>query len=169
MPALLSKGDSPLSITASITGILTFVTAVIASMYVQYRILKNVFHEMWTIMKASIITFEEAMAVRNTLIEGDNRPEVAWMRKHLMDLHQIEKKIISRCSTASGTKIPAVIVVIDPEHDNIESQFDRRQEGCLRGKLSSWIRLAPESQLVFSVIQFVLLAGVTPTLFRWYG
>ena len=170
---LLAMEDSPLSITASITGILTFIAAIIASVYVRYKVLKNGYDEISTIMNSTIGTAEETMG--NILVEGDNRPEVARMRKHLMDLYRIEITIMSKCAKASGFKIPPVARAMDLEHDNNETQFNRRREGGLLRKLSScqsifdiWISSAPELMALVWAIKFVVLAGVTPTLFRWY-
>src|ERR1700743_3219735 len=52
-------GDSPLSITASVTGILTFAAAILAFIYVRYLTLRNSNDEMNSILISTSASVEE--------------------------------------------------------------------------------------------------------------
>lgn len=76
--------DSPLSITASITGILTFGVAILAFVYVRYNTLRNGENEMMTVLESVSAALAEAQPVAQGW--GDAEPD-HFVQKILTDLY----------------------------------------------------------------------------------
>jgi hypothetical protein len=92
--------DSPLSITASITGILTFIAALCAFIYLRYNTLRNGSTEIRTIIKSDNATIEETWAIqhqaRTAAQPGDN-PESIRLIKLMSELYSTELFILAEC------------------------------------------------------------------------
>ena len=191
--------DSPLSYTANITGILTFVTAIIAFVYVRYNMLKNGYEELETIRRSAVTTVEDLEALANIIDRERNRPEVGRMRDHLMQLSRLETSIFEKCNHAKSATLweapnpqhsqgpgprlgPRLSSSAgDPEQDPNGSQVHRGRRDQFRTLLTALgtyldifrgvFVIAPiDLLLTLSVVgvRFVLRAGVTPALFRWF-
>jgi hypothetical protein len=70
---LENMGDSPLSITASVTGILTFVAAILAFIYVRYLTLRNSKDEMNSILISVTASIGETNRVRASIQSAEAR------------------------------------------------------------------------------------------------
>jgi hypothetical protein len=81
--------DSPLSVTASIAGILTFVAAIFAAVYVRYTTLRSGRQEMFTIFNSVNATTQQSQAA----LSAESEPD-PWLRKIVFDLHETEKDIL---------------------------------------------------------------------------
>jgi hypothetical protein len=164
--------DSPLSITASVTGILTFTVAISAFIYVRYNTLKNGYTEMSTILMSVESSIEDTHMMQTTNLSDH-------LRKLLDELYQLEKDIMSDVSRATHLSLS------DPSEAVNEGVNSRivalaalmvhgRQRQC--GKIDFKSRLLdilvqqfPQFVvLLWSGLRFVLTLGQTPQLFRWY-
>ncbi|KAL1859621.1 hypothetical protein Daus18300_009486 [Diaporthe australafricana] len=108
--------DSPLSITASITGILTFVVAILAFIYVRYNTLRNGEAEMMTVLESVSAAIDEARPVAQGW--GDAEEPDHFVQKILTDLYSIEIEILARCMLAirGGSASEAEMMVSMSEH-----------------------------------------------------
>ncbi|KAI3327209.1 hypothetical protein HD806DRAFT_386625 [Xylariaceae sp. AK1471] len=86
--------DSPLSITASITGILTFVAAIVAFLYVRYQMLKNSNEERRTIMTSVESSVQDTNRMASTVFPGNPRVMEEFQRL-TADLNSVELEIIA--------------------------------------------------------------------------
>src|SRR4051812_25295365 len=94
--------DSPLSTTASVAGILTFVSAIIAFIYVRYQVLQNGRNEIFSNLEAAAFSIEETKSMQHALTQTDERHEAERMRKCLQDLLAINTDIWRTCAATAG-------------------------------------------------------------------
>lgn len=99
--------DDPLSITANVASILTFIAAVLAFVYVRYNTIRNGHKEMTAILESVFATIEEtrAMAMMTSEPEKDQAAEVNIPQKLLADLYALEMGIIVEFMYAYGNKL----------------------------------------------------------------
>lgn len=145
--------DSPLSIAASITGILTFVAAVLASIYVRYNTLQNGRVELEKVLKSVKISIEETRKVA-THAASSGDPTSTQVHQILNDIYELEVTIARDCRSAFGFDEP-----LQPGFRGVKDSTLIRQH---RGLLS----LIPDSPT--SAIGIILRLGTTRTLMRWY-
>ncbi|KIL84601.1 hypothetical protein FAVG1_12127 [Fusarium avenaceum] len=91
--------DSPLSIAASITGILTFVAAIFGFVYVRYTVLKNGTDEMFNVFESVTATLDETQALlaRISTIQGDGLgPGSGRLGRLIKDLYSTELLIMAQ-------------------------------------------------------------------------
>jgi len=177
--------DSPLSIAASAAGILTFISAVIAFVYVRYQILQNGRNEIWSSLEAATLSIEETKSMQHALLPNDERHGAERMKKSLQDLLRIDIDIWKECTLVAGYPNPDEIMAGVLE----ESDRDVRQpipqvtlKGiglCFRSeeplhrylKVVDFLVLGSLASLIWGSIKMVLQLsiGITPTLLRWYG
>src|SRR5689334_2102245 len=94
--------DSPLSIAASVAGILTFISAVIAFVYVRYRILQNGRNEILSTLEAAKASIEETKSMQHALLPDDDYYEAKRMKKSLQDLLKVDIGIWKECAPLAG-------------------------------------------------------------------
>jgi hypothetical protein len=88
--------DSPLSIAASVAGILTFIAAILAFMYVRYNTLRNGHREMLAILESVSDTVEETKgAAAQISTQSEDRPESSLLTKLATDLFSLETRILN--------------------------------------------------------------------------
>src|ERR1700722_15798467 len=107
---LENMGDSPLSITASVTGILTFVAAILAFIYVRYLTLRNSKDEMNSILISVTASIGETNRVRASIQSAEakashgrdnaSQPRIledtlTQLETTIGDLYLVEMKILS--------------------------------------------------------------------------
>ena len=117
--------------------------------------------------------------IRGTLAEGDSRPRSIRMQKLLMDLSRIDITIVEMCMIAKGMPTNSDSGPCFPEGrpgreiSPLRKPGGRFQRGtsALRDILASAVEvttLPRQLAVVWKVIRFIITAGRTPTLFRWY-
>ncbi|KAF2687536.1 hypothetical protein K458DRAFT_485688 [Lentithecium fluviatile CBS 122367] len=139
--------DNPLSVTANITGILTFIAAICAFIYVRYKILRNVDEEINGIAESVKDTLEESQAILLAQRPKESDPAsvpVIRLIKLMDELPRIEARISSLCGWVSVTAKPVVVPGF--------GTFRRRS-------VFRPFRSAPS---------FIFNLGATPTMLRWY-
>jgi len=134
--------DSPLSIAASAAGILTFISAVIAFVYVRYQILQNGRDEISSSLEAAALGIEETKSMQHALLlplpNDDERhghgAEAERMKKSLRDLLRIDMDIWKECALAAGhhpnpdeIEMVAGVVLLE-EHEESDRGVERRQQ-----------------------------------------
>jgi hypothetical protein len=144
--------DSPLSITASVTGILVFIAANLTFIYVRYNTLKNGYTEMSTILMSVKSSIEDTHMMQTTNL-GDHLQEL------LNELYRLEKEIISEVSKASDLRPPEAVNVgvILGDVELATARF-----------VDSLVASSPRFALLLAGTRFVLTLGQTPKLVRWY-
>lgn len=88
--------DSPLSVTASIAGILTFAAAILASIYVRYNSLRNAEKEIINTLESVSVTLNEIQPIAHA---GSTDPDEV-VHKMVSDLYSTEIEILARCMLA---------------------------------------------------------------------
>lgn len=170
--------DSPLSITASITGILTFVAAILASVYIRYQTLKNGYMELATVLQSLSSSSEERrMVAKETGSSNDPAHATSQVRQIMEELFQVEIAIFKSYLSVRQIELPAEITweqAIEQYYNGI-----RRHEAFIHRHLSDlqkpprwnlWVELRPKSNItsIESTLMAILRLGTTRTLMRWY-
>ena len=134
--------DSPLSITASITGILTFIAAICAFVYVRYNTLQNGNKEMLTILDSVSATIEETRIVAQEKPYGEpiyeseacpplREPEHAFksgLREKLIeDLYRTELTILTFFMKAYGASFASMQSNLRPDGNTSATWQDLTQ------------------------------------------
>ncbi|KAK0625859.1 hypothetical protein B0T14DRAFT_88411 [Immersiella caudata] len=167
-------GDSPLSITASTAGILTFISAVTAFVYVRYQILQNGRNEISSTLEGAALSFEETKSMQHALLPGDERHEAERIKKSIQDLLKIDMDIWKECAAVAGYPTSDAITAEVPEQsDRIPqpTQYATGEPLHRYLKVVDFLVLGSLASLVWASIKLVLRlsVGITPTLLRWYG
>ncbi|RSL70457.1 hypothetical protein CEP53_001846 [Fusarium sp. AF-6] len=171
--------DSPLSITSSITGILTFIVAILAAIYIRYTTLMNGRTEMHSILESVYTTIKETRDLSSGRQSWQD-PEHIHMGHLLVELYSTELSILGQLMNVSGHQMD--LIPENLSHDMpdvalreiVEEARLRTESIRPRGnsQFGSLISLIPsfDQPLIASlrVIQFLTLFGTTPELMRWY-
>ncbi|RSL75769.1 hypothetical protein CEP51_010567 [Fusarium floridanum] len=173
--------DSPLSITSSITGILTFVVAILAAIYIRYTTLMNGYTEMQSILDSVYTTIKETRDLSSGRQSWQD-PEHIHMGHLLVELYSTELSILGQLMNVSGHQMD--LIPENLSHDMpdvalreiVEEARLRTESIRPRGnsQFRSLISLIPSfnypQPLIapLRVIQFLTLFGTTPALMRWY-
>jgi len=138
--------DSPLSIAASAAGILTFISAVIAFVYVRYQILQNGRNEISSSLEAAALGIEETKSMQHAQLlpsnndderHGHGHGEAAerMMKKSLQDLLRIDIEIWKECALAAGHPNPdemgmaaGVVLFGEGEEEENDRDVERQQQ-----------------------------------------
>jgi len=185
--------DSPLSIAASVAGILTFIAAVLAFIYVRYNTLRNGQREMLAILESVSDTIEETRATMAQITtQSQDRPESGPLIKLATDLYLLETGILNEYMRVYGVDLSPLLPYSHPHRSQtwheVEQAFNVAQDHLQRSRdtsrLKSRVTIFLEALEAFSVIQsifapnrmsitltvikFVLTLGKTPILLRWY-
>jgi hypothetical protein len=166
--------DSPLSITASVTGILTFIVAIIAFIYVRYSTLRQGDNEMSTILESVSATIVETRAMAQMMAQPSDRSESTQLEKIIADIYSLEIDILSDYYKAFGVKRSTTLLNLDLRRNcddlDWEESFlrQRNQLSSTKSTGNPWTQLLPDGYTVMDAMKFVFTMGTTPTLLRWY-
>ncbi|KAF2815677.1 uncharacterized protein BDZ99DRAFT_514329 [Mytilinidion resinicola] len=182
--------DSPLSITASITGILTFIAAICAFVYVRYNTLRSGQEEILTILESVTATVEESRAIAHGGLAGDD-PDSSRLTRLVSELYSIELAILAQCMTVFGMDLDQMQLGSRPSESTSTTWKDvvkevneaqqrwqqpqRRKTWGLRKiekhikPMIEFIDSRPILSIGWAITISVLSLGATPTMIRWYG
>jgi len=164
--------DSPLSIAASIAGLLTFVVAIIAAIYVRYEDVRNGKVELAVIQ----ISVQNKMSDLNAMgmieritIEPNDGVEAIWLKKLITSIVATEIVILSYLAYAQGipnapnvSRVIELTTLVGVEPTTWRDAIDEVQTVTARQQLLRSNNVAVRS------VQSVLRLGTTPRLVRWY-
>ncbi|CAE7195077.1 hypothetical protein P3342_009795 [Pyrenophora teres f. teres] len=175
--------DSPLSITASITGILTFIAAILAAIYVRYATLRNGEAERYRILTSVTSTLEGFRGYGEyVVIQAGDDTDMVWLKKLNASLIATQCVIASYCSmeTTGASRIPmslGLVGITDTAWAEAMQEIRIINENYSRER--SWISKAILSlkqrydrgdmtwrSLMLLLLPMSLLS--TPELMRWY-
>jgi hypothetical protein len=179
--------DSPLSITASIAGILTFIAALCTFIYVRAKTLRNAREEISTILESVTATIEETHTIQaaqpapiTPVREGSDADR---LQKLMKELYSIELEIMARCMNVLTRNLKSLGAESLPHNMAYTTRNDVLQEmaGVSRKKTSGHGRLTTTIQLIAvatglmasgslwgEILLPVFSLGMTPTMVRWY-
>ncbi|KAF2815675.1 uncharacterized protein BDZ99DRAFT_493666 [Mytilinidion resinicola] len=183
--------DSPLSITASITGILTFIAAICAFIYVRYNTLRNGGMEIGTIIDSVTATIEEsrAIALSGPATQPGDDPDSSRLKKLVSELYSTETDILAQCTIVFGkdlgklqlgsrpsgsTSTSATWKDVVKEVDDAQKRWQQQQRRRRYGLRVTEKYFRPVIDLVdsyptgWAITISVLSLGATPTMIRWY-
>ncbi len=190
--------DSPLSITASITGILTFVAAIIAFVYVRYTTLRNGQEEMVSVLESVTATIAETREVATAtpgLGLGSGPDSAAGQLAKLVgDLYRIELAILVQYMKVYGSNVASMQSNLRPDDGNSSAatwQDALQAVATTRTRKPATMpnyfsRLAQAFQtsvppaeavaqattgvteVLLMSMKFVAYSGAYPTMIRWY-
>jgi hypothetical protein len=180
--------DSPLSITASIAGILTFIAAIFAFTYVRYNTLRDGEMEMSTILESVMATVKETGALVKASplseFEDDSGPD---LRKSLIkDLYATEIEIMALYMRVYGTGLASMQPNAQSDgsdseiHQHMIETFERERKtqqergyfSTVNGMLDAVqgaIQIYPTLVIAFEAVRFVINLGESRTTVRWYS
>lgn len=185
--------DSPLSITASIAGILTFVAAILAFIYVRYTTLRNGREEITETLESVSATIEDTRTLlaaqtdtptthrtgqTDATADNNNNNPLARL---MQELYIIELDIMRICVQVYGSDGPFAKAM--PEGLDLSGtaalveagvqarRYKNRRVSLHQLRAAAMGALAPLlpfSSSVSAIYWFVLGLGQTPILVRWY-
>jgi hypothetical protein len=182
--------DSPLSITANVAGILTFISAIIAFVYVRYQILQSGIEEIFSNLEDAVLNVDETKLMQFALLQNPERHGTERIRQRLYRLLWIDFDIWKKCVSATTGPIPHEVIekaIEEAEGDlrraALIAQPVRRGPGWRSYKSFKALRsyraavdVVVQSQsmlmsLIWHSLNVVLglSIGLTPQLLRWYG
>jgi hypothetical protein len=192
------NGDSPLSVASSITGILTFIAALCASVYLRYNALQNGATEISNIIASVLATIEETQSILQTerAMQPKEERGSSRLRELISELYTTETFIIAQCMNVYNTSLttfrsewalpswnttnsPWANVMQEVEKIQKQSQPQPRQKrGGFIDRIRRYLKPADGPIQVSRItalilgavqaVQLVLSGGATPTLIRWY-
>lgn len=191
----LEMDDSPLSIAASITGILTLVAAIFSFVYVRYTILENGRDEMLNVFESVTATLEETqeLLARLSIIPGDGPvPRPDRLVRLIKDLYDTELFILAQYQNVfnyrdmdlknSIASILNRLIAEDPggawldverKAEEFANPPPRRQFErfwrCFERLTDVIASTHPEYlAMAWAAVRVILSLGVGPSLMRWY-
>lgn len=188
--------DSPLSIAASVTGILTFIAAIFGFIYVRYQILSNGRQEIASIFESVTASILDTRTLQQTMLQTESEHDLGsgLKRALISELYMIEIEILRLYNdsgvdeTMLGLKASSqnnemarlwqeISQAVGQSQDDVTpkrkgrfSEINRRWRSIVYiWETHSYIlaALRPWSWLL-AVTKLVLNLGATPTLVRWY-
>ncbi|EDU46639.1 hypothetical protein PtrSN002B_009731 [Pyrenophora tritici-repentis] len=175
--------DSPLSITASITGILTFIATIMAAIYVRYATLRNGEAERYRILTSVTSTLEGFRGYGEyVVIQAGDDTDMVWLKKLNASLIATQCVIASCCSmeTTGASQIPIDLGLVGiTDTAWAEAMQEIRIINENNGRKRSWISKAilalkkryDRGDMTWKSITLLLLPMSllsTPELMRWY-
>ncbi|KAK7427991.1 hypothetical protein QQZ08_005422 [Neonectria magnoliae] len=184
--------DSPLSITSSITGILTFLAAILAFLYVRYNTLRNSSMEMVTILESVTATVEETQAMSQATpsspLEDDSQSRL--LKKLIAELYSTEIGILNQFMAvhSPGQKLPdpnnpdgslnetwqqeviqAAIAATSRRHGKNRQAFNALSTlHSYMSIVNALVSVTSFRPYMYGVLRFVISFGVSRTMMRWY-
>jgi hypothetical protein len=192
------NGDSPLSVASSITGILTFIAALCASIYLRYNALQNGATEISNIIASVLATIEETQSILQTerAMQPNEERGSSRLKELISELYTTETFILAQCMNVyntslttfqSGWTLPSWNTTNSPwanvmqEVEKIQKQSQpqpRQKRGGFIDSIRRYlkpadgpIQVSGNTALILGAVQavqLVLSGGATPTLIRWY-
>ena len=150
--------DSPLSITANIAGILTFLAAICTAVYIRYSTLRNSLVELESIHKSTTATIDEVRAIQGVPAHYpslDDDGEGRRLYELVESLVDIEDEIKLLC-------YGAVSSTIGNHGPLVEKLISTVWNALHRVRLDNVAAAARQS--ISAVFNF----GRTPIMIRWY-
>ncbi|KAF2473543.1 uncharacterized protein BDR25DRAFT_352039 [Lindgomyces ingoldianus] len=181
--------DSLLSITANITGILTFIAALCAFIYVRCNTLRNSWTEIATIVNSVEATIEETRAVAKAepVMQPGGDPDSSRLKSLVLELYSTELAILAQCMNVYGKDLRTIEPGSRPSGststtwDDVMQEVEKAQkrwQNRRNYRLSAIHRLSnvmiviiqthPRVALIWAIIISILSLGATPTMMRWY-
>ena len=178
-----------LSITANITGIMTFIAAIFAFIYVRYRTLKNSYDEIHDILASVAATGSDTATM--TKLGGDIYGSPI-LKRLIKSLYYLEVSIVIACLRSLGSHPESIARTVlggretfelgttDPPDINWQ-ELENIIQDMYRSRAQSWSLLRGYRtfldvlrsgwgflSLVWTTLSFILCLGLTPTMVRWY-
>jgi len=182
--------DSPLSITASIAGILTFIAAICTFIYIRYSTLRDGREEITTILESVAATIEETRAIQAAqpapVTPVRDEPEAIRLQRLMEELYSIELKIMARCKIVYTGSLKGMQAEAPPRDmtlstwndvlQEVQGSRERKRAQGMLGYVVAMSRVVNFERLTASspglwvemLLLVVLSLGMTPTLVRWY-
>lgn len=173
--------DSPLSITANVTGIFTSIAAVLAFIYVRYATLSKGQMEIITVRSSVEANLEDLRMIsvqsRLRIKESDDNDTI-WLKKLIGSIYAVELVTGIYVKRAAGVEtslmsiplmdVPFVGVTPTTWTDAIQGAKEAGiEKESLDERIASMLRLRPHSRMAFALL-IILRLGTTPRLVRWY-
>lgn len=132
--------DSPLSITTSIAGILTFIAAICAFIYVRYNTLRNGWTEIDTIVESIVATIEETRAIAQAgqVTQSGDDPDSRRLKELVTELYSTELAILAHCMNVYAKDVGKTLGTIQAR-----MQSSLRPSGSTR---TTWAEVVKEVQ-----------------------
>lgn len=182
--------DSPLSTTANIAGILTFIAAVGAFVYVRYAALRNGRIERDNILDSVLTTIKETLTIDVAISqarlakESDQDPDTLWMGEHISKIYSIELSIFTHCIRAGNySDIPRSledlkdVITAHARHAEDIAAAQAKHTPILETyflkhvikEMQSIIENPNRILYFWGIMRFFIYFGETPELMRWYN
>lgn len=161
--------DSPLSTTANISGILTFLAAVFTFVYVRYNTLQNGYAEMNDIYESVKATIEETLLMESQI---EIQPGFEKVREIFHKLWRTEISIMIELAKAIGgdelaQKVRGQTSIEPDSHHNVFNWLYRDVvDYGLRQQ--RWVKRIPLLAVTLTTVRLAWNLGATPKLLRWY-
>ncbi|OQD65955.1 hypothetical protein PENPOL_c005G07619 [Penicillium polonicum] len=161
--------DSPLSTTANISGILTFLAAVFTFVYVRYNTLQNGHAEMNDIYESVKATIEETHMMESQI---EIQPGFEKVREIFHKLWRTEISIMIQLAKAIGGdelahKVGGQTSIEPDSHHNVFKWLYKDEVDYGLGK-ERWVKGIPLLAVALTTVRLAWNLGATPKLLRWY-
>ncbi|CAI7656662.1 unnamed protein product [Penicillium viridicatum] len=161
--------DSPLSTTANISGILTFLAAVFTFVYVRYNTLQNGHAEMNDIYESVKATIEETYLMESQI---EIQPGFEKVREIFHKLWRTEINIMIQLAKAIGGdelahKVGGQTSIEPDSHHNVFKWLYKDEVDCGLVK-ERWVKGIPLLAVALTTVRLAWNLGATPKLLRWY-
>lgn len=161
--------DSPLSTTANISGILTFLAAVFTFVYVRYNTLQNGHAEMNDIYESVKATIEETLLMESQI---EIQPGFEKVREIFHKLWRTEISIMIELAKAIGgdelaQKVRGQTSIEPDSHHNVFNWLYKDVVDYGLGQ-ERWVKRIPLLAVALTTVRLAWNLGATPKLLRWY-
>ncbi|KAJ5822385.1 hypothetical protein N7447_004725 [Penicillium robsamsonii] len=161
--------DSPLSTTANISGILTFLAAVFTFVYVRYNTLQNGHAEMNDIYESVKATIEETLLMESQI---EIQPGFEKVREIFHQLWRTEIAIMIELAKAIGgdelaNKVRGQTSIEPDSHYNVFKWLYKDEVDYGLGQ-ERWVKRIPLLAVALTAVRLAWNLGATPKLLRWY-
>lgn len=161
--------DSPLSTTANISGIFTFLAAIFAFVYVRYNTLQNGHAEMDAIYESVKATLEETRLMESQI---EIQPGFEKVREIFHKLWRTEISIMIELAKAIGgdelaQKVRGQVSIEPNSHRNVFKRLYKDEVDYGLGR-ERWVMRIPFLAVSLTTLRLAWNLGATPKLLRWY-
>lgn len=161
--------DSPLSTTANISRILTFLAAVFTFVYVRYNTLQNGHAEMNDIYESVKATIEETRLMESQI---EIQPGFEKVREIFHKLWRAEISIMIELAKAIGgdelaRKVRGQTSIEPDSHHNVFKWLYKDEVDYGLGQ-ERWVKRIPLLAVALTTVRLAWNLGATPKLLRWY-
>lgn len=185
-----TMADSPLSITANVTGILTFFAAILAFIYVRYNVIRNGHNEMIDIFK-SVSSFIAETSIIAKATESEDHIRSDPLKELVTDMLKTEIGVMEKCMivlNVDAAHLPSdssshishdelfqlyqniIVLYLSALHRWLQSPVPNMAWSILNRFTDylEFVRGLQEVPFLWSVAMRVTSFGVTPVQLRWY-